>query len=160
RRNRGPVLAVSIILLCLLVGFIGTAAAMVWAMRERDDKGMALVARTEARDRALEALRDMTAEVVEEQLARGSPLTGGGQGFPPKDPPALGGLRRHHRRRCREPNHSGGRPASGRTDALQPRRVEGGRGRLPCRAGALRATGRRILLPPRTQPASGQVPQQ
>jgi serine/threonine protein kinase/tetratricopeptide (TPR) repeat protein len=82
RRNRGAVVAASAILLCLLAGVIGTTVALVWAVRERDEKGDALIAETsaraaegEARDKALASLRAMTDEIVENQMARGTQLT-------------------------------------------------------------------------------------
>src|SRR5262249_55129604 len=58
RRNRGPVVAASVMLLCLVVGFAGTTAGMVWAVQERDDKAKALLAETRERqdkERALAA---------------------------------------------------------------------------------------------------------
>jgi len=96
RRNKGPVVAASVILLCLVAGTIGTSAGMVWAVRERDDKANALLAETKEReakdkalaaetkarhaekhahDTALAALRAMTDEIVENQMARGAQLT-------------------------------------------------------------------------------------
>jgi serine/threonine protein kinase/tetratricopeptide (TPR) repeat protein len=89
RRNKGPVVAASAILLCLVAGIIGTSVGMVWAVRERDDKAKALFAETkereakeralaaekQARDRAMEALRAMTEDIVENQMARGTTLT-------------------------------------------------------------------------------------
>jgi serine/threonine protein kinase/tetratricopeptide (TPR) repeat protein len=89
RRNKGPVAAASLILLSLVGGIIGTTAGMVWAVRERDDKAKALIAETkereakdkalaaekEARARAMDALRTMTDEIVENQMARGTILT-------------------------------------------------------------------------------------
>ena len=68
--------------LALVAGIIGTSAALVWAVRERDDKANALDAETtarqaekQARDQALTALRDMTDDIVERQMARGDNLT-------------------------------------------------------------------------------------
>jgi tetratricopeptide (TPR) repeat protein len=82
RRNRGPAVAASVILFCLLAGIVGTTAGLVWAVRERDKKGGALIAETnareaekQARDRAFAALRDMTDEFVENQMARDTYLT-------------------------------------------------------------------------------------
>jgi serine/threonine protein kinase/tetratricopeptide (TPR) repeat protein len=82
RRNKGSLLAASVILFCLVAGIIGTSMALVWAVRERDDKATALVAETQARnaekqarDKALAALRDMTDDIVENQMARGASLT-------------------------------------------------------------------------------------
>jgi serine/threonine protein kinase/tetratricopeptide (TPR) repeat protein len=82
RRNKGPVLAASIILLCLLAGIVGTSAGLVWAVRERDDKAKALIAETkaresekQARERALTALRALTDDIVQNQMARGTTLT-------------------------------------------------------------------------------------
>src|SRR4029450_1239063 len=75
RRNKGPVLAAGIILLCLLVGLVGTSAGLVWAVRERGNKTQALLAERKAHDRAMAALRDMTDEFVEKQMARGTQLT-------------------------------------------------------------------------------------
>src|SRR5262249_29188271 len=50
RRNWGPVVAASVILLCVLAGIIGTSSGLVWAVRERDDKAEALIAETNARE--------------------------------------------------------------------------------------------------------------
>ncbi len=102
-RHKGPVLAASIILICLLVGIIGTSAALAWALRERDAKGKALFAETaakeaeikqrkakeealaaetkarsaerQARDKAMSALRVLTDDIVENQMARSAQLT-------------------------------------------------------------------------------------
>jgi serine/threonine protein kinase/tetratricopeptide (TPR) repeat protein len=95
RRNRGSVVAASATLFCLVSGIIGTSGGMVWAMRERDEKGTALIAETkertakeralaaetearlaekQARDRALSALKDMTDDIVENQMARDTQL--------------------------------------------------------------------------------------
>ena len=41
RRNKGPVLAASLVLVALLAGIAGTSWGMVWAVRERDDKAKA-----------------------------------------------------------------------------------------------------------------------
>jgi serine/threonine protein kinase/Flp pilus assembly protein TadD len=97
RRNRGPVVAAGVILLCLVAGIVGTTAGLVWAVRERDDKARALRAETnerkakeralveetraresekQGRDRAMAALRDMTDDIVEKlMMARGPDLT-------------------------------------------------------------------------------------
>jgi eukaryotic-like serine/threonine-protein kinase len=102
-RNKRSVAAGSIILLCLLGGIIGTSLGLVWAMRERDEKAKALAAEIEAktaaiqagqakdhalaaetkaraaeqqaRDKAMAALRSMTDEAIENQMARGTTLT-------------------------------------------------------------------------------------
>jgi serine/threonine protein kinase len=75
RRNKGPVIAVSVILLCLVAGIIGTSAGLVWAVRERDHKTQALIAETKARDQAMTALRDLVDDIVENQMARGTTMT-------------------------------------------------------------------------------------
>src|SRR5262249_59324363 len=82
RRYRGPVVAAGAILLCLLLGIIGTAAGWVWAVDERDKKAAALVAESnaheakkQARDKAMAALLDMTDNLVENQLLRDAQLT-------------------------------------------------------------------------------------
>jgi serine/threonine protein kinase len=82
RRNRGPVLAASLLLLALVVGFIGTTAGLVWAVRERNAKSSALIAETnaknaakDARKKALDALRAMTDEFIEKQMSREASLT-------------------------------------------------------------------------------------
>ena len=63
KRNKGPVIAVSVILLCLVAGIIGTSAGLTWAVRERNDKARALIAEpmaheaeTKARDHTRHAL--------------------------------------------------------------------------------------------------------
>src|SRR5262249_3497266 len=70
------------ILVCLLAGIIGTTAGLVWALHERDKKADALIAETkaleakeQARARAMTALRDMSDEFVESQMARDTQLT-------------------------------------------------------------------------------------
>jgi serine/threonine protein kinase len=82
QRNKGPVIAVNVILLCLVAGIIGTSAALVWAVRERNEKAEALSAETkardaekQARDRAMAALRALTDDFVQNQIARGTTLT-------------------------------------------------------------------------------------
>jgi tetratricopeptide (TPR) repeat protein len=52
RRNKGPVLAASLVLVALLAGIIGTSAALVWAVRERNNKAKALLGEQKARERA------------------------------------------------------------------------------------------------------------
>jgi tetratricopeptide (TPR) repeat protein len=81
-RNRSLVLAASVVVLCLVAGIITTSSGLIWAMRERNNKGRALIAETTAkenekqvRDRAMAALRDMTDDVVYEQMARSPSLT-------------------------------------------------------------------------------------
>jgi tetratricopeptide (TPR) repeat protein len=109
-RNRGPVIAASLTLFCLLVGIVGTTTGLLWALQERDAKAKALVAETEereskekalaaeiqerqakekalaaetkaleaekqAREKAMNALRTMTDEIVENQMARATHLT-------------------------------------------------------------------------------------
>src|SRR5262249_23127523 len=81
KRNKGPVIAGGVILLCLVVGIIGTSAGLAWAVHERDHKAQALIAETKAReaekqahDKAMDALRDMTDEIVEFQMARDTQL--------------------------------------------------------------------------------------
>jgi serine/threonine protein kinase/tetratricopeptide (TPR) repeat protein len=89
RRNKGPVIAASVIVMCLVAGIIGTTAGLVWAVRERDDKAKALAAETaereakeralaaatQARAKAMDALRSLTDEVIDTQMARGASLT-------------------------------------------------------------------------------------
>jgi serine/threonine protein kinase/tetratricopeptide (TPR) repeat protein len=103
RRNRGPLLAASVILFCLVAGVIATSVALVWAVRERDAKASALNAEItakeaaiqqrqekeqaltaemkarnaekQARDKALVALRALTDNIVENQMARGPNLS-------------------------------------------------------------------------------------
>jgi serine/threonine protein kinase/tetratricopeptide (TPR) repeat protein len=110
RRNKGVVLAASLVLLTLLAGIAGTTYGLIRAEdrrveaeearaaekdradgerlakqaaeAERDAKGKALAAETkarqaekQARDHALAALRAMTDEIVENQMARDTTLT-------------------------------------------------------------------------------------
>jgi serine/threonine protein kinase len=82
RRNKGPVLAASAILFCLVAGIIATSVSLVWAVRERDEKARALAAESasraserQVRDKALAALRDMTDDIVERQMARNANLS-------------------------------------------------------------------------------------
>jgi serine/threonine protein kinase/tetratricopeptide (TPR) repeat protein len=88
KRNKGPAIAVSVILLCLVAGIIGTSAGLAWALRERDHKARALIAETEAHEaekqarvRALTALGDLTEDIVENQMARATHLTEENQEF-------------------------------------------------------------------------------
>jgi eukaryotic-like serine/threonine-protein kinase len=74
-RNKLPVVAAATIFLCLVAG-------LIWVTRERDAKSKALVAERkarvaekQARDKALDALRAMTDDIVENQMARGTNLT-------------------------------------------------------------------------------------
>ena len=82
KRNQGAVVAASAILLCLVAGIIGTSIGLVWAVREGNAKDKALVAETEAkeaeqqaRQKAIAALRALTDDVVENQMASGTQLT-------------------------------------------------------------------------------------
>src|SRR5262249_42310164 len=102
RRNKGPVLAASVILFVLVAGIVGTSTGMVWALAaerqavaDRDDKDEALqkvvVERdqkeearreavaagkieAEARKQARKALNTMTDTVVEDLLGQQSQL--------------------------------------------------------------------------------------
>jgi tetratricopeptide (TPR) repeat protein len=65
-----------------VAGIIGTTVGLVWAVLERDERGKALVAEKsaraaerQARDKAMAALRALTDEIVEQQMARGTTLT-------------------------------------------------------------------------------------
>ncbi|MFO0842695.1 MAG: tetratricopeptide repeat protein [Gemmataceae bacterium] len=82
KRRRQLLLAAGAVTLTLLAGL----AASLWQMgravaaegrarEERDAKARALEAETEARTRAMAALRAMTDEIVENQMARGATLT-------------------------------------------------------------------------------------
>jgi serine/threonine protein kinase/tetratricopeptide (TPR) repeat protein len=110
RRNKGPLLAAGVVLICLLTGIIGTTTGLVWAVRERNAKARALSAEIkereakekalsaeikereakekalaaetralkaeqQAREKAMDALRAMTDDIVENQMARASHLT-------------------------------------------------------------------------------------
>jgi serine/threonine protein kinase/tetratricopeptide (TPR) repeat protein len=84
RRNKGPVTAAAVVLLALSGGIVGTTWQAVRATRERNDKETALERvveergaketalddETAARERAMAALRTLTDDVVERQLAR------------------------------------------------------------------------------------------
>jgi serine/threonine protein kinase/tetratricopeptide (TPR) repeat protein len=95
-RHRGPVVATTVILLCLVAGIATTSTALAWALGERDAKAKALAAETEerqskekalaaetralavekqAREGAMSAARDLADEIVEKQLGQGSHLT-------------------------------------------------------------------------------------
>jgi WD40 repeat protein/serine/threonine protein kinase len=56
RRNRGPVLAASLAVLCLLAGVVGTSFGLVEARRQRNDAEAARAAGQEDRDKAIAAL--------------------------------------------------------------------------------------------------------
>jgi serine/threonine protein kinase/tetratricopeptide (TPR) repeat protein len=82
RRNRGLVLALSTILVLLAAGIVGTTTGLVralaaerQALTERDSKTRALQAETKARVLAMDALRQLTRDVVQHQLARRTALT-------------------------------------------------------------------------------------
>jgi tetratricopeptide (TPR) repeat protein len=75
RRNKGPVLAVTVIFFLLLSGIVGTTWGMIraehhWQLSEAKEKE----ART-ARDHTITALRDMTDEIIVNQMARDTMLT-------------------------------------------------------------------------------------
>ena len=88
-RHKGQVIAASLVLLALLIGL----AVSLWqmnraitaekksfeneqqAVKERDAKGIALEAERQARSKTMAALRSMTDEIVENQMARGTTLT-------------------------------------------------------------------------------------
>src|SRR5262249_25648260 len=77
RRNRGPVLALGVILFVLSVGVIGTAWQAARAERERElavdernAKQEALASETAARKQAMLALRSLTDDVIERQFSR------------------------------------------------------------------------------------------
>jgi tetratricopeptide (TPR) repeat protein/tRNA A-37 threonylcarbamoyl transferase component Bud32 len=62
RRNRGPVLAASLLFLALSLGLVGTSLALAWALEaeaqaraDRDDKDNALQLEAKQRERAVEA---------------------------------------------------------------------------------------------------------
>jgi tetratricopeptide (TPR) repeat protein len=95
RRNRGPVAAAGLVTLVLLGGIAGTTFGLLRAERaaeaerlakqdalaDRDAKASALAAETKAREaekrareHAMKALRTLTDEVVENQMARGTAL--------------------------------------------------------------------------------------
>ena len=151
RRNKGPVIAVSVVLLCLVAGIIGTSAGLVWAVRERDDKAKALIAETkardaekQARDRAMTALRDMTDDIVENQMARGTTLTEENKEFLRKIIKHFEGFAAitaddAESRAIRAEGYF-----SRRHDAAPPRRAEGSRGGLCRVARPPEATGRRL----------------
>jgi serine/threonine protein kinase/tetratricopeptide (TPR) repeat protein len=89
RRYRGPVLAVSLIVLLLVMGIVGTTIGLLWALaeerqalKERDDKDesrrqavASAEAEAQARRQARQALNAMTDEVVEDLLKRQVQLT-------------------------------------------------------------------------------------
>jgi tetratricopeptide (TPR) repeat protein len=89
RRNQGPMLAASLVLLALIGGIVGTTWGLLQAERnakqardERDAKDLALKAEQQARadeakarHQAFAALRSMTADVVERKFAQGTVLT-------------------------------------------------------------------------------------
>jgi serine/threonine protein kinase len=96
QRNRPQVVAVALVLVALLAGIVGTTWEMLEADKERylavtkekeavaasDAKEKALIAETEARkaekkarDQAMEALKSLTEDIVENQMARGMQLT-------------------------------------------------------------------------------------
>src|SRR5262249_42485194 len=103
RRNRGSVAAAGLVLLTLIGGIAGTTYGLIRAeerrveadkakaaesqradgerkakqeaLTERDAKDKALIAEKKARENAMAALRAMTDEIVENQMARGTTLT-------------------------------------------------------------------------------------
>src|SRR5262249_34159488 len=103
RRNRGPVAAAGLVLLTLLGGIAGTTYGLIRAeerrveagkaraaesqradgerkakqeaLAERDAKDKALIAEKQARDNHMAALRAMSDEVIENQMARETTLT-------------------------------------------------------------------------------------
>ncbi len=102
RRHRGPVVAAGLVLLTLVVGIAGTAWGLLRAeqqrqsaetkereaMDERNAKDVALKAEQQARAdevkarrQAFDALRSMTADVVERKFAQGAVLTDDDRAF-------------------------------------------------------------------------------
>jgi serine/threonine protein kinase/tetratricopeptide (TPR) repeat protein len=86
RRNKGPVLAMGVIVLSLVAGIVGTTAGLVraleaerQALKDRDEKEAArrrAVAAAAAEMRARQALNLLTDTVVEEMLERQVHITG------------------------------------------------------------------------------------
>ena len=74
RRNKGPVVAATLVLLALLGGISGTT----WGMFRAEHQRLLAEAREketkQARDQAMTALRAMTDDIVENQMARGTTL--------------------------------------------------------------------------------------
>ncbi len=69
RRNRGPVLAVAIVVLLLVAGVAGTSVGLVQAVEESEQKEEALLATEKERDQKEEALRKETAALQKEKEA-------------------------------------------------------------------------------------------
>jgi len=81
RRNKGPVMAASLALLILIAGITGTTWGLLHADQNRRKAESALAAETEARqaesqarEQAMAALRSMTDEIVQNQMAREAEL--------------------------------------------------------------------------------------
>jgi serine/threonine protein kinase/tetratricopeptide (TPR) repeat protein len=70
RRNRGPVLAASLVLLTLMTGIIGTTWGFLRADQHRRKAEGALNAERQAREQAMAALRSTTDEIVQNWMAR------------------------------------------------------------------------------------------
>jgi eukaryotic-like serine/threonine-protein kinase len=75
RRNKGPVMAASLAFFLLIAGITGTTWGLLRADRNRRNAETALAAETEARRHAMAALRSMTDEIVQNQMARETQLS-------------------------------------------------------------------------------------
>jgi serine/threonine protein kinase/tetratricopeptide (TPR) repeat protein len=88
RRHKGPLLAVSAIVLLLVAAVVGTTTGMFWALaaevkavQERDDKEKARKEAVEARQETRQALIAMTDPLMEELLGRQVHLTDQSQDY-------------------------------------------------------------------------------
>jgi serine/threonine protein kinase/Flp pilus assembly protein TadD len=75
RRNKGPVVAVSLMALLLTAGIVGTTMGLVWALAEKQQAVQERDDKEKARQETLVALNMMTDEVVEELLGTQVELT-------------------------------------------------------------------------------------
>ena len=75
-KRRRVLLAASVAIVVVLLAGLSVSLWQTWrAEQERDDKDKALAAEQKARELTMAALRDLTDDVVENELARGTQLT-------------------------------------------------------------------------------------
>jgi serine/threonine protein kinase len=81
RRNRGPVAAAAALVLVLLAGVVGTTWGLLWANRAREAEAWERDRAARARDRAWQALDDMTSPLTHASILTQPTVTPGQKQF-------------------------------------------------------------------------------